>query len=449
MGKTIERKNNPRPPPPMMGSHDHDPLFLSKEVWINVLSRLPVKTLLRFKCVCKLWRYLISDDPHFVHLHSHHHSKSKSEPCLFFVSLTPPEEWEKHREEGNPISRFEFKSKTLLPFVIPTRFDLVCIQDSDIIHICNPSTHEFITLPKPPRTSFSSCGPDGSVGFGYISSTDEYKVVRLIPPVYGLGGSRRRFTTKCLVFTLTERRGFSSYSSSSSSSPWGWRRVVDSPYQVSKYHPAFVNGAIHWLVYYCSRIDAEFYDGHMIDPRNTIVAFDVEKEEFRLIEHPRCRDLRSFKYSDFQLVELRGLLCLSCVEGSKMDIWMFKDYHYNKSGTWVKEYSIVLHPHYHYLDQRERDDHNNRHREDDYDYCAPRDIKDRKMLIETRTTGLEYHHLQTKSFEGFIDSKRMPYLRSSFFYTESLRSLKTKQSAQGNIEELTYKQTVECLKLPS
>ncbi|XP_042491834.1 F-box protein At3g07870-like [Macadamia integrifolia] len=442
MGKTIERQNNPRPPPPMMGSHDHHRLFLLEEVVFNVLSRLPVKTLLRFRCVCKLWRYLISDDPHFVHLHSRHHSKSKSEPCLFFISLTPPEEWEKHREEGNPISRFEFKSKTVLPFVIPTRFDLVCIQDSDIIHICNPSTHEFITLPKPPRTSFSSCGPDGSVGFGYVSSTDEYKVVRLIPPVYGLGGNGGGFTTKCLVFTLTERRGSSSSSSSSSSpSSWGWRRVVDSPYQVSKYHPAFVNGAIHWLVYYCSRIDAEFYDGHMIDPRNTIVAFDVEKEEFRLIKHPRCRDLRYLKYSDVQLVELRGLLCLSCVEGSKMDIWMFKDYHY-KSGTWVKEYSIdlnVLHPLYHYQYQRD----------DDYDYCAPRDIKDKKMLIETRTTGLGYHHLQTKSFEGFIDSKRMPYLRSSFFYTESLRSLNTKQSAKGNIEELICKQIVECLKLPS
>ncbi|KAJ0600914.1 putative F-box domain-containing protein [Helianthus annuus] len=35
---------------------------------LDVLSRLPVKAIIRFKCVCRKWRDLVSD-PYFVRLH--------------------------------------------------------------------------------------------------------------------------------------------------------------------------------------------------------------------------------------------------------------------------------------------------------------------------------------------------------------------------------------------
>ncbi|PRQ40875.1 putative F-box domain-containing protein [Rosa chinensis] len=41
---------------------------LSVEIEEDILSRLPVKSLCRFRCVSKSWRYLISD-PKFVKLH--------------------------------------------------------------------------------------------------------------------------------------------------------------------------------------------------------------------------------------------------------------------------------------------------------------------------------------------------------------------------------------------
>jgi len=40
-------------------------LFLSKEIIVNILLRLPVRSLLQFKCVCKSWKILISD-PQFA-----------------------------------------------------------------------------------------------------------------------------------------------------------------------------------------------------------------------------------------------------------------------------------------------------------------------------------------------------------------------------------------------
>jgi hypothetical protein len=45
----------------------------------EILARLPVKSLLRFRSVCKAWRSTISDDASFVLAHLHH------QPSSFFI----------------------------------------------------------------------------------------------------------------------------------------------------------------------------------------------------------------------------------------------------------------------------------------------------------------------------------------------------------------------------
>ncbi|RHN66471.1 putative F-box domain, galactose oxidase/kelch, beta-propeller, F-box associated interaction [Medicago truncatula] len=44
-------------------------IVLLDELIVEILSRLPVKTLMQFKCVCKSWKTLISHDPSFAKLH--------------------------------------------------------------------------------------------------------------------------------------------------------------------------------------------------------------------------------------------------------------------------------------------------------------------------------------------------------------------------------------------
>ncbi|MCI26118.1 F-box/kelch-repeat protein, partial [Trifolium medium] len=44
-------------------------MVLLDELIADILSRLPVKTLMQIKCVCKSWKTLISDDPSFAKLH--------------------------------------------------------------------------------------------------------------------------------------------------------------------------------------------------------------------------------------------------------------------------------------------------------------------------------------------------------------------------------------------
>ncbi|KAI3850424.1 hypothetical protein MKW92_036686 [Papaver armeniacum] len=56
---------------------------IDDDVMVEILSRLPVKSLLRFKSVCKHWLYLIKQDKYLIDLHSNH---SKSRPSLICIN---------------------------------------------------------------------------------------------------------------------------------------------------------------------------------------------------------------------------------------------------------------------------------------------------------------------------------------------------------------------------
>jgi len=61
----------------------NETLYLPSELIIQILLRLSVKSLLRFKCVCKSWFSLISD-PHFANSHA-----DVSAARIVLISRTP------------------------------------------------------------------------------------------------------------------------------------------------------------------------------------------------------------------------------------------------------------------------------------------------------------------------------------------------------------------------
>ncbi|KAI3834819.1 hypothetical protein MKW92_022867 [Papaver armeniacum] len=65
------------------------PCFVDDVIVTEILSRLPAKSLLRFKSVCKHWLSLITQDQHFISLHS---IRSKSRPTLLCIAPKPQEE---------------------------------------------------------------------------------------------------------------------------------------------------------------------------------------------------------------------------------------------------------------------------------------------------------------------------------------------------------------------
>ncbi|XP_022159366.1 putative F-box protein At3g52320, partial [Momordica charantia] len=131
---------------------------LPEEVMIEILSRLPPESLVRFKCVRKSW-YALINNPNFATKHFANFPQSSTTVLLKRLVT---------EESGNKQNMFTFlkfplhdhQSASVLDFDLP--FDenfqyfefrghshgLVCLSDlrSDII-LCNPATREFRKLP--------------------------------------------------------------------------------------------------------------------------------------------------------------------------------------------------------------------------------------------------------------------------------------------------------------
>ncbi|KAL7243276.1 hypothetical protein ACSBR1_015643 [Camellia fascicularis] len=137
------------------------------------------------------------------------------------------------------------------------------------------------------------------MGFGYDSSNDDYKVVRI---------SHHDQDANCadnMVSVYTLRTNL-------------WRRIEDSPYEHTLHEP----GALHWLA----------RKGVGSNKSIVIISFDLVDENFRDMPSPDSVD-------NFILVEELGVLggCL-CVlvprYGVYNDVWVMKEYGVRDS--WIK-----------------------------------------------------------------------------------------------------------------
>jgi hypothetical protein len=132
------------------------PPYLPHELIIQILLRLPVKSLIRFKCVCKSWFSLISD-PHFTN--SHFDITATSTHRILLISNSTHETRSIDFE-----APFNCDSASLnLNFLLPqTHLDLeiigscrgfIILHCSSEIHISNPSTGLHKQIPLSPIDS--------------------------------------------------------------------------------------------------------------------------------------------------------------------------------------------------------------------------------------------------------------------------------------------------------
>ncbi|KAK4400010.1 F-box/kelch-repeat protein [Sesamum angolense] len=150
----------------------------------EILARLPIKSLSRFKCVSNSWNHLISH-PSFLNLRALR-KRSTRELRLIYVEhgkntdgrirITATD------TEGKLINQFSLPGNSMKNSVdrlYPTRFDLVCFHNyRGEIWLCNPATRQILALPYPSQAVSKLdrfYGPYHNIGFGYSSSRDEYK----------------------------------------------------------------------------------------------------------------------------------------------------------------------------------------------------------------------------------------------------------------------------------
>ncbi|XP_028054605.1 F-box/kelch-repeat protein At3g06240-like [Camellia sinensis] len=244
--------------------------YVPREVLIEILARLPVKSLLRCSSVCKSW-YSSITNPSFTTTHLNQTKSNTQLLIIKYTFLVPNQErhiscsddetcCDEFVELENP---FHSSSKSFK--IVGSCNGLLCISDyhgSDCAFLWNPSIRRFLTLPE---SGYSVTDSDLQFvfGFGFDRISNDYKVVKI--------GYLNDLKTRGSVLCKMELYALSTLS---------WRPicVVDFRFELSiNTWSVFVNGAVHWVVF-----DPAKERGFGI----LIVAFDMGNEVFREMALP-------------------------------------------------------------------------------------------------------------------------------------------------------------------
>ncbi|XP_059456610.1 F-box/kelch-repeat protein At3g06240-like [Corylus avellana] len=291
---------------------------IPNEVVTDILSRLPVKSLIRFRCVSRTWSSLISS-PHLIAAHRNFTlSNTHHPPYLLF----------RHFNDQHKNERFTLPSSDdLFPRTLSQEMEENGIVGSSngllCLNICyndgyvfwNPSIRKAIYLPDP-SIRFSSHGQFlHSLGFGYDPTTDDFKLVR----VAYLEGITETVPPPVEIYTL--RTG-----------AWRFVTAPGPPYVIDEWPlSVFVNGAVHWLAH------TPWNKG---DFRNVIVSFDMGAEAFHEMDLPES--LQGSEHLNVTVAVLDGLLALAPCNGwwgeESHSVWVMKEYGVVES--WTKQFDV-------------------------------------------------------------------------------------------------------------
>ncbi|KAL5748745.1 hypothetical protein ACOSQ2_026042 [Xanthoceras sorbifolium] len=148
------------------------------DVITEILSRLPVKSLMRFKCVCKCWNSLVKS-PYFISKHFTDYNDDNTQLAW----------WDWRAERGRRVHLLNGKTVAELsqkeaPYFgnniqVQGPFEGVfcLIDDSDSITLWNPAIREFRQLRKCSERSFNDQSYYFNIGFGLDIIWKDYKLV--------------------------------------------------------------------------------------------------------------------------------------------------------------------------------------------------------------------------------------------------------------------------------
>ncbi|XWS19057.1 hypothetical protein CRYUN_Cryun32bG0098300 [Craigia yunnanensis] len=294
----------------------------------DILCRLPVKTLLRFKCVSKPWGSLI-DDSDFAKVHLHQSLKTNTNVKLFLDNCI---------KDDDKAYSVDFDLLTNLvqfprPFTAEiTKYrsrifgscnGLLAVYHREAgIALWNPLTrkcHYLPALDDDITTDYDTIpGYDYDsntiLGFGYDVISNDYKVVKMLR-------SKSQNCFKVMVYSLIAN---------------SWRRIKDCPYDIpTNYNDgAYINNSLHWV----GDEIGEFFGGKVI------FALDLGTEEYyevpdgdRSFREKKCGGYCPvFGYMNAGV--LGGCLCVSrdystCPVEDHINLWVMKEYGVKDSWT--------------------------------------------------------------------------------------------------------------------
>ncbi|KAG6420500.1 hypothetical protein SASPL_117031 [Salvia splendens] len=275
----------------------------------DILRRLPVKSLKRFRAVAKTWCCLI-DSENFINLHLRQPLISTSHRNLIIGGLGVYSVDLEALDKAHVIKPpFYYKSVD----GISNSCNGIVLVMSDPLVLWNTFSREYVTLPncstemQAPFESYSKV----AYGFGYDSESDDYKVVRVAE-------FRHKITH---IWMASETKIYSLRSKS-------WRRIGDFPYALP-----FLRG--NWRVHLNGVMHTLVEDPEEFEAAAVIMAFNLRTEKHTPIMLPSEIRIRGV---DVSLDVLDGCLCVVCTSRHRVVIWVMKEYGVRKS--WMKLLTI-------------------------------------------------------------------------------------------------------------
>lgn len=318
-------------------------LDLPMELVVEIMSFLPAESLVRFKCVCKLW-YSIINDRGFVAKHLRNAIKISSTKSLCFTGYG--KEFEEpvssfltiYDEDKNGEHVYSVVEDSLSPFFQRHRDEylvssqcngIFCLYGEQITNnviLCNPATGEFKLLPDS-CFRVKTCGI--MFGFGYDPSVDSYKVVRAV--LLDCGDNLSLRAEVCTAGSSSWREIELNFSLSQLEV-----LILSIAYGRNVHKQRYCNGACYWLL------------SPMRCEEETIICFDMSDEQFCRISLPVNikgeQEGRSLHTSLAIWNESVALFHYSYDHVTRpIDIWVMLD---NSSGVskasccWTKQLSI-------------------------------------------------------------------------------------------------------------
>ncbi|XP_061371696.1 F-box/kelch-repeat protein At3g23880-like [Gastrolobium bilobum] len=295
---------------------------LSWDVIQEILLRLPVKSLVRFKCVCKSWLSLISDSQF-----AKSHYELSAAPTHKLLQITRSGSEARPIDFDASLNDDSFVVSLVPPFPKPGKYaphvlifgscrGFVLIKRYSNFYIWNPSTGFHREL------SYSEIGKQCQsedkflTGFGYDPSTDDYLVVVLwakyyLNPIIDDNGDDDVYVNlkvdRLVLFSLRTNS----------------LKEIQGPHLPDMYstsQPLFFNDAIHWL--------ASGYNSFVI------LAFDMVNKNFFEISLPDGCSTVDFYFC--KLGSMGGCLCLCHFDDTKTKVWIMKEYKVQSSWTMLE-----------------------------------------------------------------------------------------------------------------
>ncbi|KAL6536574.1 hypothetical protein OROGR_001818 [Orobanche gracilis] len=284
-----------------------DTLNIPPEIIMEILARLPVKSLLKFRCVCKFWLSLISSSQFIkIHLKNSTDNLILSNHMLLLTICNRNFDL-RHCSvkslmfEPHTVAYtidYPMKNHHSAVWVVGSCNGLVCVAiDEDDIFLWNPATR--LSKKLPPVSVQLRQGFYYIWGFGYDESDDDYKVVG----VFCVFRDGSHYDSVVKIYSLR-------------TDSW---KIIESFKGGVPLHDSgkFASGKLHFPATH------EFSDWN-------IVSLDLNSEDYGTVEQPNYGEV----FFDASLGVLRGCLCVICnYENVRSDVWVLKEYGIKESWT--------------------------------------------------------------------------------------------------------------------